>query len=318
MASLAEINTSLQQGESVSEALRDLNILLEANPSPAFVQNVIVQVPLPLIFGCLQPHKSDEVMLVCGALDKILSNIPAPDLVKISTYIELGLQYSDPTVKKTCLLALSKSSGHPDITNLIVSPTMFHLLTQVIGDDSLECAKIASDILLKFITCPAHLTPPVRDALVIDLLGIMNKSTVVRYRVFELAVQAVVSSSGGEVFELVSSMLTKLVEELDQHDILAQLSCVELMLSLQESEEGALFLETNQVLMKLHSLLLTAQQDPLGSALIPGTAVTIIPTIDNACSNIIGECFCMYNGVCQSITDQKMECCLMMTTCLHT
>lgn len=280
MADLSEISTSLQRGESVPGALRELNIILEANPSPAFVQNVILQVPLPLIFGCLHPHKSDQTTLVCGVLDKILCNIPAPDLMKISTYIELGLQYSDPAVKKTCLLALKKASNHPDIVSLIVSPTMFHLVTQVLGDESLECAKIASDILLKFLTSPAHLTPQVRDALVIDLLGIMNKNTVVRYRVYELAVQSIVSSDGGDVFELVSSsgLLTKLVEELDQQDILTQLNCVELLLCLQESKEGALYLETNQILGKLHTLLITAQQDPFGSALIPGTYCIIIIT----------------------------------------
>lgn len=274
MATLSDIALSLSrlQGQGFFDSVRDLCVLLEANPSPAFAQNVLLEIPLPLFFGILQSCNSHQALLVCGALDKILSKIPASELIKNSMYIELGLQNSDPSVKKLCLAVLNRTSQDPEVIPVIVSPTMFHLLTLAIADDDLQCAKIALAIVLQFISAPAQLTVPVREALVIDLLGIMDINTTVRYRVYELVVQAVVSEGKGEVIELVLSggFLSKLLQELDQNDILAQLNCIELLLNLQDSEAGPLLLETGQVLDKLYSLLLKAQQDPLGTALIPG------------------------------------------------
>ena len=208
-------------------------------------------------------------------LEKLLSKIPTSELVKISTYIELGLQFSDPAIKRACLIALD--NNHDDITSVITAPTMFHLITQIMAEDSLECAKLASQILLKFISHPTQLSTSVKDALAIDFAGIMQISSTIRYRIFELGVRAVVTGNA-ESFELISSsgLLTGLLRELDQSDdILAQLNCVELLLLLLESEEGRLFLEREGVMEKMDTLLGKAQTDPLGITLIPGECVCV-------------------------------------------
>ncbi len=268
---MENIKVSLLEGKNVAAALRDLNILLEANDTPLFVQTVLSSIPLTVVFNHLQSEQSEETRLACKVLEKLLSKIPASELVKISTYIELGLQFTDTTIKRACLVALD-TNHDDDITSVITSPTMFHLITQILGDESLECAKLASQILLKFLSHPTQLSTAVKDALVIDLSGIMQISSIVRYRVFELGVCAIVTGNA-ESFELISSsgLLTSLLRELDQRDdILAQLNCVELLLLLLESEQGRLFLEGEGVMEKLDSLLGKAQEDPLGIALIPG------------------------------------------------
>ena len=270
MAALGEISAALQGGgENVTAALRDLTILLEANDTPAFVQAVLSSVPLTVVFGYLQSGSGDQVMLACSVLEKVLSRIPSTELVKITMYIELGLQISNPAIKRACLIALNKNSDN--VSSTIVAPTMFHLITQVLADDNLECAKLASSILLKFLSQPALLSTPVREALVIDLSGIMQASSTVRYRVYELGVRTVVSGNS-ESFDLISSsgLLGSLIGELEVEDILAQLNCVELLLLLLESEEGVRLLKREGVVGKLHALLVNAQQDPFGTAIIPG------------------------------------------------
>lgn len=269
------IKVSLLEGKNVTASLRDLNILLEANDTPLFVQTVISSIPLTLLFGFLQSGPPEQTKLACNVLEKLLSKTPASELMKISTYIELGLQFSDSTIRRACLVALD--TNHDDITTVVTAPTMFHLITQIMADEKLECAKLASQILLKYITSPSQLPTPVKDALVIDFSGIMRINSTIRYRIFELGVRAIVTGNS-ETFELISSsgLLTSLVRELDQDDdILAQLNCVELLLLLLDSEEGRLFIEGEGIMEKLDGLLVTAQADPLGTALIPGERTVV-------------------------------------------
>ena len=133
---------------------------------------------------------------------------------------------------------------------------MFHLVTQVLGDDSLQCATLASKLLLQLLTTPVSLLVGVREALILDLEALTKKSDIVRYRVYELAVE--VTLKGGEqAFEFISStgFLQQLVDELSGDDILVKLNCIELLIQLLDSKEGATFLESKQVLSKVHSLL---------------------------------------------------------------
>ena len=276
MASLESIRASLADGKNLLESLHDLNALLEGNPSAAFASEVARSLPLSRLFYLLSQQQAggEAAQLIhrtCAVLDKVLSLLPGSEVASYGQYIELGLQTPVENVKKTCLGVLKKHSSDPSVRSMLIAPTMFHLVTQVIGDDSLQCAKLSSDLLLQFLTTPSSLVSGLRESLVIDLQALMKKSDIVRYRVYELCVEAVLKG-GRESFDFVSStgFLNQLVDELSGDDILVKLNCIELLTQLLDSDEGAGFLETNEVLDKLHGLLVSARQDPLGDVIIPG------------------------------------------------
>ena len=273
MSSLEAIGASLADGQNVLESLQDLNALLEGNPTAAFASEVASSLPLSRLFYLLSQHAGASQLIhrTCAVLDKVLALLPGSEVATYGQYIELGLQTSVENVKKTCLGVLKKHSSDLSVVSMMCAPTMFHLVTQVIGDDSLQCAKMASDLLLQFLTTPTSLVSGLRESLVIDLQALMKKSDIVRYRVYELCVEAVLKG-GRDSFDFVSSLgfLNQLVAELSGHDILVKLNCIELLTQLLDSDEGAGFLETNEVLDKLHSLLVSARQDPLGDVVIPG------------------------------------------------
>ena len=98
----------------------------------------------------------------------------------------------------------------------------------------------------------------------------MGKSEIVRFRVYELALQ--LSRQGSGLFQFVTSsgLLERLLEELGSLDILVQMNCVEMLLPLMETKEGLDFLKSKGVVAIMHGILLSAQHDPLGAAaLIP-------------------------------------------------
>ena len=273
MSSLEGIKASLADNQNVLEALQDLNALLEGNPSAAFASEVASSLPLSRLFSLLSQHAGESQLIhrTCAVLDKVLAVLPGSEVAPYGQYIELGLQTSVEDVKKTCLGVLKKHSSDPSIRNMLCGPTMFHLVTQVIGDSSLQCAKMASDLLLQFLTTPTSLASGLRESLVIDLASLMKQSDIVRYRVYELCVE-VILKGGRDSFEFISStgFLNQLVDELSGDDILVKLNCIELLTQLLDSDEGVSFLESNEVLDKLHTLLVSAQQDPLGDVVIPG------------------------------------------------
>ena len=275
---------SIISGKNVTEALQSLNTLLEASPEVSKVQEVAAFFSLPLLFSTLQttpPSSSssssssssdeDHTRLASSVLGKVLAALPVSQLAQISEYIELGLQHPSEDVKRMSLNLLMSKQSEQGMEAMIVAPTMFHLVSQLLGDENLQCAKQASAIVLHFASHPHVLSPPVQDSLSLDLGTLMRVNDTVRYRVYELAVQ-VVLRGGPEAFELINStgVLEGLIRELDLDDVLVKLNCIQLLVDLLENHDGMRFLESAQVLGKLHSLLLASQQDPLGAVIIPG------------------------------------------------
>ena len=310
MSSLGAIRTSLDDGQNVLESLQDLNVLLEGNPSAAFASEVAGSLPLSRLFYLLSQHTREAQLIhrTCAVLDKVLALLPGSEVATYGQYIELGLQTSVENVKKTCLGVLKKHISDPSVHGMLCAPTMFHLITQVIGDDSLQCAKMASDLLLQFLTTPILLESGLQESLVIDLEALMKRSDIVRYRVYELCVEAVLKG-GRNSFDFVSSLgfLNQLVDELSGDDILVKLNCIELLTQLLDSDEGAGFLETNEVLNKLHTLLISAQQDPLGDVVIPGKIIVYVCVCVCVCVSVL---VCMYVCVCLCV-------CTRVCVCVH-
>ena len=267
---LSAMLQDLRRGENVVSTLQSLNSLLEATPSSAEVLEIASFISLRLLFNYLSTTDEDQIQACCPVLDKIFSKMPVADMCQYEQYFELGLQHTSEDVRKMTLRILRKNSSDEGLQAMVVAPTMLHLITQVLGDSSLECATLATEIFLQVVRNPQELDVKRRQAFLVDLEGLLSMSDIVRYRVYELAVKMALSS--GDAFEFVQSsgLLQRLVKELDLDDVLVRMNCIELLATLMESSEGAQFLESEQVVRRLHTQLLSAQQDPFGSLIIPG------------------------------------------------
>ena len=267
---LSAMLQDLQSGENVVSTLQSLNSLLEATPSSADVLEIASFISLRLLFNYLSTTDEDQIQACCPVLDKIFSKMPVADMCQYEQYFELGLQHTSEDVRKMTLRILRKNSSHEELQAMIVAPTMLHLITQVLGDSSLECATLAAEIFLQVVRNPQELDVKRRQAFLVDLEGLLSMSDIVRYRVYELAVKMALGSGDAFKFVQSSGLLQRLVKELDLDDVLVKMNCIELLATLMESSEGVQFLESEQVIRRLHAQLLSAQQDPFGSLIIPG------------------------------------------------
>ena len=267
---LSAMLQDLRSGENVVSTLQSLNSLLEATPSSAEVLEIASFLSLRVLFNYLSTTDNDQIQACCPVVDKIFSKMPVADICQYGQYFELGLQHTSEDVRKMTLRILRTNSSHAELQAMVVAPTVLHLITQVLGDSSLECATLATEIFLKVVKNPLELDVKIRQAFLVDLEGLLSMSDIVRYRVYELVVK--MALSGGDAFGFVQSsgLLQRLVKELDLEDILVKMNCIELLVTLMESSEGMQFLESEQVVRRLHTQLLSAQQDPIGGLIIPG------------------------------------------------
>ena len=264
------LNNALQSEEHL-EALKSLNTILESCTNVEILQICSVVSP-EQIFLLLDTTSLEEIDLVCSVILKMLIVFPGSGFVKISQYIELGLQHESERVRKMTLQLLLSRIDSEEIVDILSHQTMFHLVTQLIGDDFLECAKYSNNVLLMLAKHPKGMA--IFDSrlkgLDIDLNGLLLKSSGVRYRVFDLIVA--VSCFDKAFFNMLKDLgyFSMLVSDLESNDTLLKLNCLEVLEVLMTSQHGCDYILTSDVLIKLHHILQQVDTDPLSSMLIPG------------------------------------------------
>ena len=72
--------------------------------------------------------------------------------------------------------------------------------------------------------------------------------------------------------ETVSStgFMDTLIKEVTGDDLLSRLAAIQVMITLTETKNGVAVLQKQKILDKLGHLMMEAQTDPMGDALVPG------------------------------------------------
>lgn len=268
---LQEFRQQLERCENVKGCLENLNALLVSKSSAPAALEVLSAVPLPVLFSCLQTDSAQQVQLACAVLDKLLCHLPASQLVIHGQYIELGLQHPEAKVAMTCLQALLRVCEEREIRDLVLAPTMLHLVTQLIANKDLQCASLAAKLLLQYSTRPEVLEGVLKGAWFVELGQLLMLSDTIQYRVYDLLVQTCVEG-GLRCFSVIkdSGLLEALVKDLENTDPLVKLNCIELLGTLTEMPAGIEFLQSSNVLQCLYETLSSSQQDPMAAIIVPG------------------------------------------------
>ena len=276
---LMEWRESLEQNKKVKETLDMLNIVLESTQSHAEVLQIAAVISPDLLYSFLEAHRtpSRDVQLACAVLSKLFPAFSSAKLAEMRYHWELGLQHPVADVRQVCLEVLthraSDEQANEPMRALILQPTLFHLVTQLLADDELKCAQLVADLVILLAgqpSCLKLLTNTLKEGFLIDLRGAAEKSSTVRFRVYDLAVKF--SLLGGDAFEFIADtgVLIDLISELESNDILVKLNSLETLTKLRQCHEGMKMLSKCNVVKKLHTILATVEQDAFASLLVPG------------------------------------------------
>lgn len=274
----------------MEQELDELFLLLQSSPEPLAVLNKIsdlismpgaseiVQrnaksIPLELMFSLLNTACKEQIVTCCNTLERIFFYLPAEALKEYGMFVELGLQHLSVPVKLLSLKLIGRCAESDSLHNFVLSPTMFHLVVQLLGHPDVDCAMTTGRVIQRMANSSESMDVMFakrKGSLVGDLDQIMLNNETVRFRVYELMYNIAITS--GQKFSLVAStgIFLKLIKELDQDDVLVQLNCVEMLTRFLQNHDGVKYLEQQEVIKKLHILLTLVEPDSLTSLLIPG------------------------------------------------
>ena len=264
----------LQENKERFDALQSLNTLLESCTNSEVLQICSIVNPhqLFLLLDNNEPNASEEIKAVCSVVSKMLLAFPSPELAGLYQFIELGLQHGEECVRVMTLRVLLARIDSKEVVGMSIRPTMFHLITQLLGDESLDCAKHSDKVIVKLIDSPegSYILSSLIKGLDVDLKGLMNKNDTVRYRVFDLVVA--ISSLDESFFQTFKQLgyMDMLISDLETNDVLLKLNCLEVLEVLMGSLYGCGYVRSSDVLVKLHCLLELVDCDPFASMLVPG------------------------------------------------
>ncbi|TRY95028.1 hypothetical protein DNTS_004673 [Danionella cerebrum] len=139
-------------------------------------------------------------------------------------------------------------------------------------DDSVKVLALTQAIatLLKLSQTKAGLDALFRSDLLNKLKDVMLASDVIRYRVYELVVEASSASPVSLGYCANSGLISQMLGELIGDDVLIRATAIEMVSSLAQSQHGRQHLAQQGVMDQISNMIIAAESDPFSSLYLPG------------------------------------------------
>lgn len=265
-----------QDGDALSY-LKDLNVLIESSTSNT--QQLSTLIPCELLFSCLKSSNEKQNLLCKRILKKVLQ-FEKPDAVvtKYHDYVIEGMNHPSFEIRELCLSEVERSSLTVNGVLAIVDRSdLLAYVCRAIADENLSCAQLACNTLKNLAKNETGLAVVFQHQIQSEINELLQNKEVVRLRVYEMFIEMQKGSAEAFDFCKRAGIFEKLLKELDSDDILVQMNCFELLTNLASSSERGLgYLEQNGVMLKLHNMLLDAENNPLMELAIPGRRTKLI------------------------------------------
>lgn len=173
--------------------------------------------------------------------------------------IEKSLSHGNASVQAFGLRELRRVSSSEAFAN----ETLILLVINCLASEETSVGTPSIDLLVALLPKFVHMRS-VQD----NLEKLLEANDIVRCRLYEVAVK--VGRQSGELLDAMKKFLQKAIQELDEEDILLQLSVLQVLSELPVNNHGMAYLENNGVFDKLMQKIERLEEDPLATILVPG------------------------------------------------
>ncbi|XP_077865343.1 26S proteasome non-ATPase regulatory subunit 5-like [Saccoglossus kowalevskii] len=276
MATVTTINGLLGKltsspGERVAtlEELRTALGLLH----PRDLDDVVPNLSLQILFQCMQEKNRDEAELSKEILKRLFAaSDPCSVITQYKDEIYSGIKSESVQMKELCLLQVyrcaSTEKGRQEL--LQSSLDILYLCVQCLADKEISVGKEAGRVLKCLGESQAGLEFLFQGNLLDKMKSLMKIDDVIRYRVYEVAVDIFLTSPQAIVYGSNSGIITQLISELERDDILIQMNCIEMLSTIASCQHGLQYLDQQGIVGKVESIMVAAESDPLVGFLMPG------------------------------------------------
>ncbi|KAJ8973371.1 hypothetical protein NQ317_007184 [Molorchus minor] len=219
--------------------------------------NTVKNLDLPLVFDCLNDSNTEQVDLACEVLSLCMNNLSLGESTsKYSVSLERALNHPYPAVKLVALNEIERGIHQEEV----LSPTLLISIVRCIGDNDIAVGKAASDIITLIGVSDISLITT--NEVMAVLHEVMTINDVIRLRIYEVVV-AIAKDSENNLVTLVSTgLITLILEELGNPDVLLRMNVVELLTQLGLSMFGFYYLSEKGILDNLFAIV-EDEEDPV-------------------------------------------------------
>ena len=271
---LADMQNS--NGSNIYQILVDLNIL--ADRETALFVGEFCQSDLTPFLNTLPTLPERTKTCAFRLLGKVFK-LTTPKIM-ISKYVQIFMrmlsQDYDEEIKtfylKQLLQCSQTSEGIGFLLEDVKAIQILELVARNLQEKSLAIAKHASDVIQAVFKSTNGINHLLSDDFMKIFFNLLEEqAAIVRFRVYQLFVEALVVNESLIDNQNVVKVIDMLIAELDSIDILSQLNCLELLSGLASSSSKALRLITEYgTLQRLRGLFRDQEVDPLQRFLLPG------------------------------------------------
>ncbi|GFO49594.1 26S proteasome non-ATPase regulatory subunit 5 [Plakobranchus ocellatus] len=262
---LAQINL-----ENITEALEELKIAITALP-PSSLRTSLPHLSIGNVFQCLNTQNRTQQRLCGEVLNHLLSSLSAPAVLEhFNNQLVTWIKLPDDSMKALCLSQLSRISkdapedfsGHEDLVLAVV---------EQLSSDALDVGPPAATVITNIGQDPNGLHVIFKEAMLRQFATAMEKNSVTRFRVYQIATDLSRQNSEALTSCVESGLLQQLVNEVARDDdILVQLNAIELLSDLAMTQHGLQFLDQHGIVGKLETMMAELGQNPMAGLILPG------------------------------------------------
>uniref|UniRef100_H2YAS0 26S proteasome non-ATPase regulatory subunit 5 n=1 Tax=Ciona savignyi TaxID=51511 RepID=H2YAS0_CIOSA len=247
-----------------------------ASSHSSHFKNIIKAADLESLFLCLDTSEREEIEAICFILTSLLPIVDPVDVaVQLSSSIQKGLTHPNSDVQLLTLKELQRIVGTTDGASALAdSPETSRFAIFLVGhqDESLSLAavKFLSDLGKTSPNAARIILKPGFQPHYRDLKTVMQKSDIVRFRVYEIVCN--IQSESNEMLELCieSGLIKQLIEELDGNDVLSKVTCCAMLSEMSSSKHSLDYITQSGVVSKMVEMVKDSDSDPFSDLYVPG------------------------------------------------
>ncbi|XP_057674777.1 26S proteasome non-ATPase regulatory subunit 5 [Corythoichthys intestinalis] len=268
-SSIESLLEAISDTEDPIEELQCLKTALSSTPVSS-LSDIVSGRRFDVIFSLLYSNEREQVELCVDILQIILmAYSPLQVAQDYRVELQAGLTHPNDTVKTLALTQVTRMAEDPDAgVEILNSHNIIEAVIRCLAEENITVAKQGIQCLSRLCRCENGFYKIFQSDLVNVMKEVMTVSDIIRYRVYELAVDVAMV----DIDHLCISykILKDLIAELTGDDILIRATAIEMVTGLTGSWFGQTWLAEHGVIAKFSNMIKGANEDPLSSLYLPG------------------------------------------------
>eukprot|EP00124_Ichthyophonus_hoferi_P000410 Ihof_evm3s15 gene=Ihof_evmTU3s15 len=259
-------------GEERTDSLSSLNIFMEDPRFPLAEKGAMLRsnIPMALLFGCLETDSQSEIDSCCSLLRKVLDSMPRRELIdpELVPYFQLGLNHPNERVRELALMEILRCTEGDAELGQLRDNGLLKLALEKMSDASLSVAKIACHMMAQLPYTQTGLGCIADPMFVEEIKDLMSRGAETRFRMYESLLGAATVNEQSLLAISQAGLLDGLATDLKSQDPLVRVNVLQIFSTMTANPSTYRYLVQSGTLDTI-AVLLKDTADPWAPLCVP-------------------------------------------------